>query len=99
VTAEKHHVKQLVNLALTQVALVFDHEQCSNKHYQAVANIAKHDGKQERERNDGRKTSINFPVLARPVSVNYSLETQSKLVDLVVGRRGLCRSQLCQNGL
>lgn len=50
----------LVDSILGNLLLPKDHRRSSQEHQDTVTNIAKHDGKQEWERNDSIQTGVDF---------------------------------------
>lgn len=61
-----------------------------------MSNVAKHDGEQERERDDGEQAGVDFLVRADTVRVDNVLEAFCELVGPVESRRRLSRAELVQ---
>jgi hypothetical protein len=61
-----------------------------------MSNVAKHDGEQERERDDGEQAGVDFLVRADTVRIDDVLEAFRELVGPVESRRRLGRAELVQ---
>lgn len=61
-----------------------------------MSNVAKHDGEQERERDDGEQAGVDLLVRTDTVRVDDVLETFGELVGPVKGRGRLGRAELVQ---
>lgn len=62
-----------------------------------MTNITKHDGKQEREGNDGEKTRVDFAIACNTIGINDILEALRELVCTMIRRWGLFGDQFCED--
>jgi hypothetical protein len=88
----------LVQTRLAELLFVQDHCRCSQKGDDTVADITKHDGKQEGERDDCKQPGVDLLVRRHTVRVDDRLEPLGKLVCPVESWGSLVRPQLRQDG-
>lgn len=88
----------LVDSILGNLLLPKDHRRSSQEHQDTVTNIAKHDRKQEWERNDSIQTRVDFLIRGNTIRIDQSLETFSKLVGPVERGRSLVGTELGEDG-
>lgn len=63
-----------------------------------MTNITKHDGKEERESNDGEQSGVDLLVGSDSVGVYDGLESVGELVGAVEGGGIFVRAQLVEDG-
>lgn len=63
-----------------------------------MTDITKHDGKQEREGDDGEKTRVDFTITCNAISINNILESFSELVGTMIRWWCLFGDQFCEDG-
>lgn len=80
--------------------LLLNHDEASSGegNEDAVANVTKHDSKEEREGDDGEETGVDFLVRGDAVRINDGLEAGCELVDAVKGGRVFGIAELVQDG-
>ena len=82
---------------LAKLLLEPDERRGAGGHEDAVADVAEHDGEQERERDDSEQSRVDLLVRADAVRVDDRLEALGELVRAVERRRVLGRAQLVQD--
>lgn len=96
--SEGEECTYLFTLNLGQGALVQDHVKSGTGHNDGVAEIAKHDGEQEGERDDCKQPRVDFAIIGNTVGIHDSLEAFGKLVGAVEGGRLAVGHDLVEDG-
>jgi hypothetical protein len=97
VGSREKYLKDLPEVRLSHLLLVDDHKHCRRNSYNRVAQITKHDGKQEWESDDGVKRWVDLLVRRYAISVDHRLEALGEPICAVEGWRLLVRAQFVQD--
>mmetsp|Transcript_3507 Transcript_3507/g.5329 ORF Transcript_3507/g.5329 Transcript_3507/m.5329 type:complete len:687 (-) Transcript_3507:294-2354(-) len=89
-TAEEHD-EHLVDLLVLDLGVDPEHGERGEEEEEAVANVTKHDTKEEGEGDDGKGRGVDLLVAGHTVRVDELLELLGELVGLVVSGWGLVR--------
>ena len=76
VAAIEKGLKNFAAVEFDELLLVIDQQECREEHQEAVANVSKHDRKQEREGDDGEGRGVNLAIGSNTVRINDSLERE-----------------------